>query len=60
MERVEKFQNIRVAHCALLSILRSVTLELSRHTMFHKIRMCIGKVVRKITQKCEVHISREI
>ena len=59
MERVEQVQSMKVADCTLLSVLRSVTLEFSRHTMFHKIRMCIGEVVRKIAQKCEEHIYGE-
>ena len=59
MERVEQFRIIKVDHCTLLSVLRSVTFHFRCLTKFHNLRMRIGKVVRKITQKCEEHIYGE-
>ena len=59
MERVEQFQSIKLENCTLLSVLRCVTLNFRRHTMFHKIRMCIGEVVHKMARKCEEHIYGE-
>ena len=59
MESVEQFQSIKVGHGTLLSVLRCVTLAFTRHTMFHKARMRIGEVVRKIAQNYEEHISGE-
>ena len=48
MERVEKFQSIKVGHCTLSIVLRSVTFDFMCHTMFLKVRMLIHEVVRKI------------
>ena len=59
MERVEQFQSVKVDHCSLLSVLRSVTFDFRFLTMFHKVRMRIAEVVRKIAQKCEEHIYVE-
>ena len=55
IERVEPLQSIKVEHCKLFSILRSVTLEIWCQTTFHKVRIGKVKVVRKIAQKCEEH-----
>ena len=59
MERVEQFQSIKEDHCTLFSVLRSVTLNFRCLTTFHNLRILIGEVVRKITQKCEEHIYGE-
>ena len=56
MERVEQFQSIKGDYCTLLSVLRSVTFNFRCLTMFHNLKMRIDEVVRKIAQKCEVHI----
>ena len=59
MERVEHLQSIKVDHCTLFSVLRSVIFDFASNTMFHKVRMRIGDVMRKITQKCEENIYGE-
>ena len=59
MERVEQFQSIKVDHCTLFSVLRSVTFDFMCHTTFHKVRMLIDEVMRKIAQKCEEHVYGE-
>ena len=59
MERVEQFQSIKVVHCTLFSVLKSVTFDFRCHTMFHKIRLRMYEVVRKIAQKCEKRIHGE-
>ena len=59
MERVEQFQSIKVDNCTPFSVLRSVTFDFRCLTTFHKVRMRIGEVVRKIAQKCEEHIYVE-
>ena len=59
MQRVEQFQSIKMVHCTLFSVLRSVTFDFMFHTTFHKVRILIDEVVRKIAQKCEVHIYEE-
>ena len=59
MERVEQFQSIKVVHCTLSSVLRSVTFDFMLHTTFHKVRMLIDEVVCEIAQNCEVHIYGE-
>ena len=57
MERVEQFQSIKVDHCTIFSVIRSVTFYFRCLTMFHKVRMRIGEVVRKIAQMCEKDID---
>ena len=59
MERVEQFQSIKVGHCTLSSVLRSVTFDFMLHKTSDKVRILIDEVVRKIAQKCEVHIYGE-
>ena len=59
MERVEQFQSIKGDHCTLFSVLRSVTFNFRCLKTFHNLRMRIGEVVRKITQKCDEHIYVE-
>ena len=59
MERVEQLQRIKLVHCTLSSVLRSVTFDFMLHTTFHKGRILIDEDVRKIVQKCEVHIYGE-
>ena len=59
MERVEQFQSIKVGHCTLSIVLRSVTFDFMLHTTFHKLRILRDEVVRKIALKCEVHIYGE-
>ena len=59
MERVEQFQNIKMVYCNLFSVLRSVTFNFRSLTTFDNLRMRIDEVVRKITQKCELHIYEE-
>ena len=51
MERVEQFQSIKVDDSTLFSVVRSVTFDFMCYTMFHKVRMRIDEVVRKIVQK---------
>ena len=59
MERVEQFQCIKMDHCTLFSVLRSVTFNFRCFTTFHEVKMRIGEIVRKIIQKCEEHICGE-
>ena len=59
MERFETLQSIKVDHCILFSILRSVTLDFTSQTKFHKVRMPKGEVMRIIAQKCDEQIYRE-
>ena len=59
MERVEQFQSIKVDHCTLLSVLRSVTFHFRCLTKFHNLRMRIAEVVRKIAQRSLEHINGE-
>ena len=59
MERVEQFRSIKGDHCTLFSVLRSVTFKFRCLTTFLNLWILIGEVVRKITQKCEVHISEK-
>ena len=59
MERVEPLQIIKVDHCTLVNILRSVTLDIRSQTTFHKVRMSKGEVMRKLAQKCHEHIYVE-
>ena len=56
MERVEQFQNMKMDLCTPFIVLRSVTFDFILHTTFHKVRILINKVVRKIAKKCELHI----
>ena len=60
MERVDQFQSIKVVLCSLFTVIGKVAFDFRCHTTFHKVRMRIGEVVRKITQKCEEHIYGEI
>ena len=48
MERVEQLETIKVDHCTLFSVLRSATFDFGFHTTFHKLRILIEEVVRKI------------
>ena len=59
MERVEQFQCVKMDHCTLFSVLRSVTFDFGFHATFHKLMIIIEEVVRKIAQKCEKHIYEE-
>ena len=59
MERVEQLQTIKVDHCTLFFVLRSLTHDYLCHTTFHEVWMRIGEVVRKIAQMYEEHIYGE-
>ena len=59
MERVEQFESIKVDNCTLFNVLRSVTFDFMCHTTFHKVRLLIKEVVRKIAHLCEKHIYGE-
>ena len=59
MERVEQFKSIKIGHCTLFSVLRSVTLDFRFQTTLHTVKMQINEVVQKITQKCHEHIYGE-
>ena len=59
MERVKPFQFIKVVDCALFSVLRSVTLDIRCHKMFHMERFLISEFVNKIAQNCEEQIYGE-
>ena len=59
MERVDNFQTIKVDHCTLFNVLRSVTIDIKFHTTFPNVRIRIGEIVHKIAQKCDEHIYEE-
>ena len=59
MERVDRFQCVKVYHCTLFSVLSNGTFDLGFHTTFHNLRMWIDEVVRKTAQKCGEHIYEE-
>ena len=59
MERLEQLQCIKVDHCTLYNVLRSVKFDFRCHTTFHNVRMRIGEVVHKTAQKCDEHIYGE-
>ena len=48
MDRVEQLQTIKVDHCTLLSVLRSVTLHFRCPTKFHNLRMRMAKLCAKL------------
>ena len=59
MERIEQFESTNVNRSTLFSVFRSVTFYFMINSTFRKVTMRIGKVVHKISQKCDEHIYEE-